>query len=106
MWIKWNGGECPVPGNRIVQVRYRSGSTDTDFAKSFYWHHFTTEPHSNIVEYRLVYDTEYNNTELWHEYVKSVLSTPGDVGSPKDLAIRAADVADAMLQEAKNRGRL
>lgn len=24
-WIKWDGGDCPVPGNTIVDVKFKSG---------------------------------------------------------------------------------
>lgn len=27
-WIKWEGGECPVPGDTEVKVRYRNGWID------------------------------------------------------------------------------
>lgn len=27
-WIEWNGGECPVPKDALVDVRFRGGATD------------------------------------------------------------------------------
>lgn len=29
-WIAWHGGECPVPFGTLVDVRFRSGSVQTD----------------------------------------------------------------------------
>ena len=39
-WIKWNGGECPVPPNTRVKVKFRDGDSQSGHpAYAYYWHH-------------------------------------------------------------------
>lgn len=38
-WIKWNGGDCPVPPDTRVRVKRRYGSAAEDLAKTLYWFH-------------------------------------------------------------------
>ena len=39
-WIKWNGGECPVPLDTIVEVKFRDGDSQSGHpAYAYYWHH-------------------------------------------------------------------
>ena len=52
-WIKWNGGECPVPPNTPVKVKYRDGTSESGFpAHAYYWHHDSVG--ADIVKYRTV----------------------------------------------------
>lgn len=52
-WITWTGGECPVEGNVVVQVRYRSGAECTYYAaNSCKWDHAGTS--GDIIAYRVV----------------------------------------------------
>lgn len=62
-WIKWKGGECPVPDGTIVDVQYRSGSRnarevassngDADgSAAGAFWHN--DDSRADIVAYRIV----------------------------------------------------
>ena len=38
--IKWNGGECPVPPNTRVEVKFRDGDSQSGHpAYAYYWHH-------------------------------------------------------------------
>jgi hypothetical protein len=69
-WLVWNGGECPVPGNRRVEVRCRDGYESCDQADAFccdknggydWWAHKKPEgdrfdqytPADDIIAYRL-----------------------------------------------------
>ena len=38
-WIKWDGGECPVPPDTRVRVERQYGSAVEDLAKNLYWFH-------------------------------------------------------------------
>ena len=50
-WIKWHGGECPVPSDTMVEVKLCSGVVmRPDRADSYEWGHIYDR--SNIVEYR------------------------------------------------------
>ena len=38
--IKWDGGECPVPPNTRVKVKFRDGDSQSGHpAYAYYWHH-------------------------------------------------------------------
>lgn len=51
-WIKWHGGECPVPPETRVGLRFRSGATETGHrADDYSWRHSLNDP-NDIVEYR------------------------------------------------------
>lgn len=52
-WIKWDGGECPVPPKTLVKIKLRSGHvTGPVFAVNCMWEHHNY--HADIVEYRTV----------------------------------------------------
>ena len=52
-WIKWNGGECPVPRDQEVTVKLRSGVVrGPGRAVSYLWAHH--DDNSDIVKYRTV----------------------------------------------------
>lgn len=65
-WIKWNGGECPVAGDVLVNVRFhpmngeKAPANETDYsceASQFWWDHRIEhgEPSvGNIIAYRVV----------------------------------------------------
>lgn len=63
-WIEWDGGECPVPGDTLVQTRFRDGAKSFALPADFYcgvqpddfdfWKHEGTEPGDNIIAYRVV----------------------------------------------------
>ena len=37
-WIKWHGGECPVPPDTLVKIKMRDGVVlGPDYAASFLW---------------------------------------------------------------------
>ena len=50
-WIKWYGGECPVPPDTMVEVKFRCGVLwRENLAGSYHWNHF--DEGGDIVEYR------------------------------------------------------
>ncbi|MFD1709718.1 hypothetical protein FVQ98_10500 [Ottowia sp. GY511] len=52
-WIKWHGGECPVPPDTLVEVRLRIGERGKPVAAGAYdWPH--SDEDGDIVEYRIV----------------------------------------------------
>lgn len=59
MWIEWNGGECPVSGENLVEVLLRfdrnngkESSGEPESAKNFRWTH--TGSLGDIVAYKVV----------------------------------------------------
>ena len=48
----WPGGECPVHDNPRVEVFFRDGSSDTDFACWFFWGMLNSR--ADIIAYRVV----------------------------------------------------
>ena len=52
-WIKWDGGECPVPPDTSVEVKFRGGLIKQAApAKNYDWHHH--DDGGVIVEYHTV----------------------------------------------------
>ena len=52
-WIKWHGGECPVPLNTVVEVKFRYGALRRgERAMRYFWSHDGGD--DDIVEYRTV----------------------------------------------------
>lgn len=59
-WIKWDGGECPVPLYTLVEVKCRNGTVlGTGRAGDFEWDHIGSR--GDIIEYRTV--TEKSDLE-------------------------------------------
>lgn len=51
-WIKWHGGECPVPPDTLVEVKFRDGSCETGHSANCYsW--LRVDFNDDIVEYRI-----------------------------------------------------
>jgi hypothetical protein len=53
-WIPWRGGECPVDGDVVVDVKFRAqgqADLDGDIADNFRWEHFSNG--ADVVAYRL-----------------------------------------------------
>ena len=49
-WIKWDGGECPVPLDTAVAVKFRCGNSAVErLAVDYRWHH--NDDGADIVEY-------------------------------------------------------
>ena len=52
-WVKWDGGECPVPDDTRVEVKCRSGKVlEPRLAYRYSWSHI--DSNSDIVEYHTV----------------------------------------------------
>ena len=52
-WVKWDGGECPVPRDTRVQAKIRSGGVlGPRCAYTYRWAHLDSD--SDIVKYRTV----------------------------------------------------
>lgn len=53
-WISWCGGECPVDGDVVVDVKFRAqgqADLDGDVADNFRWEHFSNG--ADVVAYRM-----------------------------------------------------
>lgn len=53
-WITWAGGECPVPGDTVVEVRVRDGARDTNRADTWFVCWKNDNMPEDIVAYRVV----------------------------------------------------
>ena len=55
-WIKWHGGECPVPPDTMVEVKFRRGAPEREErAGRYFWNHEGEDDEDDdIVEYRTV----------------------------------------------------
>ena len=52
-WIKWHGGECPVPPETLVELKLRNGQRHAaSYAICYDWRHDDVD--ADIVEYRIV----------------------------------------------------
>lgn len=53
-WIEWKGGECPLHGDKKIQVRLRCGAMNRSLARHYEWHHVVghVEAFADIVAYR------------------------------------------------------
>ena len=51
-WITWNGGECPVSGDTVVETRFWDDSTDITEAGNLRWEH--SNIFGDILAYRIV----------------------------------------------------
>ena len=52
-WITWEGGECPVAGDTVVEIRCRNLVSDSGEADSFDWDHLADSGY-NVIAYRIV----------------------------------------------------
>lgn len=62
-WISWCGGECPVDGDVVVEVKFRAqgqADLDGDVADNFRWEHFSNG--ADVVAYRL-HKSEHHKPE-------------------------------------------
>lgn len=70
-WIEWNGGECPVDSDAIVEVKYRRPKPyqySNDRAGDFSWAHDGID--GDIIAYRLQQPTksEQVRADAWRSY--------------------------------------
>ena len=67
-WVKWDGGECPVPDDTRVEVKCRSGKVlEPRLAYRYSWKHI--DSNSDIVEYRTV--TEQTDLEAAEQLLRA-----------------------------------
>ena len=65
--IKWDGGECPVPLDTLVEVKLRCGASEiSGLAKKYCWHH--NDDGADIVEYRTI--TEQSDLEAAEQLLR------------------------------------
>lgn len=53
-WIEWQGGECPVDPETLVEIKGGDGAVDKNIAQHWCWDWLDTWPESNIVAYPVV----------------------------------------------------
>ena len=54
-WIEWKGGECPVDGETLVEVRFSNGTEDNkEYANYWSWVYSIQSLNHNIIAYRIV----------------------------------------------------
>jgi len=100
-WIKWNGGECPVAPETMVEVVYRDGTQDRDMANVYPW-----ENHGKIaaiIKYRVVSpaDAPEHHKTLRDEFAMAALTGLLAHGQG-DAAVKYSYwLADAMLEARK-----
>ena len=94
-WIKWNGGECPIPLRTLVEVKLRYGIIkEAELAENYNWYHFDLR--SDIVEYRIV--TEQPDLDA----AERLLSAHGYAVTPPAKPLTFEDVVP--LTEAPKKG--
>ena len=84
-WIKWHGGECPVPRDTVVKVKFRKWALGRGGrAGGYYWHHGGGD--DDIVEYCAV--TEQTDLEA----AEQLLRTSGYIVTLPDKPLTFEDV--------------
>lgn len=51
-WIEWRGGECPVPANSRVDIKFRDGDIGLEQSANWDWIHLGYR--SDIIAYRII----------------------------------------------------
>ncbi len=110
-WIKWNGGECPVGDNVMVEIKTRDGETQID--ESYYWNWSHTEDSPvqdrQIIFYRLHKPELAKSTAVGDDETnlaaKEELEAMNTAESPEECAKLAriyAPTIDRLLQDWRN----
>ena len=95
-WIEWNGGECPVEDNAVIDIRFRDGNEERGVDADWDWEH---SGGGDIIAYRL-------HKQADPEFCESVMrSIPEPEAKPtiEQLAAdyrNAKDYAERKQQEA------
>ena len=94
--IDWNGGECPVPPDTMVNVRYHSGDTEEGYrAGDYLWNHGLNDD-SDIIEYRVAIE----QADL--DYAEKLLLANGYAITPPTKPLTFDDVVP--MTEAPQKG--
>ena len=51
-WIEWSGGNCPVPANSRVDIKFRDGDIGLEQSANWDWSHRGYR--SDIIAYRII----------------------------------------------------
>lgn len=51
-WIEWGGGNCPVPENSRVDIKFRDGDIGLEQGPNWDWSHLGYR--SDIIAYRII----------------------------------------------------
>ncbi len=92
-WIEWAGGECPVDGDAIVEVKYRKSNPyqfNNDRAGDFTWSHHGID--GDIIAYRL---------QQPHEVKTAGIDVQRDAVKSNDAQLEA-DLNDCIGQAQSN----
>jgi len=66
-WHGWNGGECPVHPESVVEIKAAAGWQAEGKAQSAFWDHNISD--GNIVDFRVV--KEHNGPrEVWYDEIE------------------------------------
>ncbi len=103
-WIKWSGGDCPVPSGMVVVYMLRDGCLGVTQANCLNWVHYNSK--SDVVMYLVVSeagtDSEDSETLLDKFAMCALPQLIGKRFSNEEIAIAAYEVARAMMQARKN----
>jgi len=79
-WITWEGGDCPVDGNTLVEVKFDSGEPPSIPLKARLYYWGNKPEYSNIVAYRVVKEDKAETSKK----PKSIELTPAEIQSGVD----------------------
>lgn len=59
-WNEWGGGECPVPANSRVDIKFRDGDIGLEQSANWDWIHLGYR--SDIIAYRIIPEQPTNQS--------------------------------------------
>lgn len=62
-WIRHRGGLNPINDDVLVEVKLRSGDIQSAYSSDFIWRHVDCDYSVNIMQYRIIEETEYQEIE-------------------------------------------
>lgn len=101
-WIAWHGGECPVDGDTMVEVKMYAGSIRKTTASKLYWGWYNADEAyvSNIIAYRIVQPAQ---SEPKQPEICSI--TGSEIHSKKKLKLSAEYCHKEITEMAKSYAR-
>ena len=91
-WIEWKGGECPVPPDTRVEVRFRSGASDPHCNAGLWdwkWMGRDLEDTYDIVAYRVISEKpkpeEPKPSQPWVEFPRWYRHDGGPAPCPPEI---------------------